>query len=169
MRSKDKNFCVFLMIVSETIDLVLDWDFIYEIYKISPEVDERHWIFLFAIWGTILYLLTLAILCVDLCDDNENPCYPWLSLLSTVTEDLPQIIFAIAVACHTKRLISWVQIAKAVYGTFEPLMRAANLFTKREKSKKTFNTASHACDMFFCFVLCACSLHLCIILSLPPK
>lgn len=33
MCSEDKNFCVFLMIVFEIIDFVLDWDFIYEINK----------------------------------------------------------------------------------------------------------------------------------------
>lgn len=177
MRSDDTNCFLLFMIVSETIDLFLDWDFFYEINKSSENVDERHWILGFAIWGTILYIFTFVSLCCDLCndEDKENPCSPWLSLLSTVTEDFPQIILAIAVAGHTTRLISWVQIAKAVYGIFEPYVRATKLIAERENNKKTFNTASHdyECqkffDMIFCFGLCAFSFFLCIILSLPAN
>lgn len=177
MRSKDTDFCVFLMIVSETIDLFLDWDFFYEINKTSQNLDETQWIKVFAIWGTILYAFTLVSLCYDLCndEDTENPCSPWLSLLSTVTEDFPQIILAIAVAGHTTHLISWVQIAKAVYGIFEPYIRAIKLIDESENNKKTFNTASHdyecpkSIDMFFCFVLCVCSVLLFIILFFNAK
>lgn len=177
MRSDDKNCFVLFMIVSETIDFFLDWDFVYEINKSSQNVDERLWILGFAIWGTILYFSTFVSLCYDLCndEDKENECSPCLSLLSTVTEDFPQIILAIAVAGHTTHLISWVQIAKAVYGFIEPLIRAANLSTERENSKKTFNTASHdyECqkflDMIFCFVLCLCSALLFIILLFNAK
>lgn len=177
MRSDDTNCYVLLMIVSETIDLFLDWDFFYEINKSSENVDERHWVLGFAIWGTILYVFTFVSLCCDLCNDvdKENPCSPSLSLLSTVTEDFPQIILAIAVAGHTTHLISWVQIAKAVYGFIEPFIRATKLSTEREKSKKTFNTASHdnECekffDMIFCIVLCVFSVALFIILLLPAK
>lgn len=170
MRNGDTNCFVFLMIVSETIDLFLDWDFLYEINKSSENVNEsaRQWILGFAIWGTFLYLLTFFSLCCDLCsdEDEENPCSPSLSLLSAVTEDFPQIILAIFVASHSTHLISWVQIAKATYGFVEPLIRADRLYREREKSKKTFSTGSHDykcqkfCDMIFCSMLCVCSVAL---------
>lgn len=77
------------MIVSETINLILDWDFVYEINKSSEDKDEssKQMILGFAIWGTFIYFLTFISLCCDLCndEDEENPCSPWLSLLSTVT------------------------------------------------------------------------------------
>lgn len=177
MRSDDTNCYVLLMIVSETIDLFLDWDFLYEINKSSENVDERHWVLGFAIWGTILYVFTFVSLCCDLCndEDEENPCSPSLSLLSTVTEDFPQIILAIVVARHTAHLISLVQIAKAAYGFIEPLIRAVKISAEREKSKKKFSTESHnyECqkffDMIFCILLCVCSVALFVVLILPAN
>lgn len=138
MHSDDTNCFVLFMIVSETIDLFLDWDFFNEINKSSQHVDERHWNLGFAIWGTTLYVFTFVSLCCDLCndEDKENPCSPWLSLLSTLTEDFPPIILAIVVAGHTTRLISWVQIANAFYGSFEPLTLAATFSIEKKKEKR---------------------------------
>lgn len=179
MRNEDTNCWIFFMIVSETIDLILDWDFVYEINKSSENVDEisKQLIRWFAIWGTILYFLTVVSLCCDLCndEDKENPCSPSLSLLSTVTEDFPQIILAIVVARHTTHLISLVQIAKAVYGLIEPFIRAVKISAERENSKKKFSTESHdyECqkffDMIFCILLCVCSFALFVVLILPAN
>lgn len=145
--------------ISKTIDLLLDWYFIHEINNCPKHVDEstKQYIIILAIWGTSLAL------CRFVCgnNDDENACK--LSLLSTITKDFPQIILAIVSATH---LISFVQIAKAVYGIIEPFKRAVNLFNDREKSKKSFRKKSHDydtitfLDMTSCCVLCLCSIYL---------
>lgn len=116
-------------------------------------------IIIFAFWGTFLYFLTLCFVCGNNDDENART----LSLLSTITEDFPQIILAIVLATH---LISFVQIAKAVFGILDPLIRGVNLFNDRKKSKKSFRKLSHDydkitfCDMISCCVLCLCSIYL---------
>lgn len=167
MRSEKETCFLLFMMVSETVDLILDWDFAYEIAQSSdPNVQStKNWILGFAIWGTFLYLTTIVFLCCDLfdSDDEEHPCMASLSLLSTVTEDMPQIVLAITVARHTTHLISLVQILKAVYGIIEPLVRAIKLSCDRKHSKKTFRSPSHDNECQKCFdmicssILCVCS------------
>lgn len=167
MRSEKETCFLLFMMVSETVDLMLDWDFAYEIAQSTdPNVQStNHWILGFAIWETVLYILTIVFLCCDLCngDDEEHPCSASLSLLSTVTEDMPQIVLAIIVASHTTHLISVVQILKAVYGIIEPLVRTIKLSCDRKHSKKTFKNPSHdnECqkflDMLCSSILCVCS------------
>lgn len=179
MPREGKTCVVFLVFLSETIDLFLDWDFIYEIDKSSQHVDEstKQWIQVVWIWEVILYLFTLASLCLDCCidDDEENPLTTFLSCLSTMTEDFPQIVLAIVVACRTTHLISWVQIAKAVYGVIEPFLRFSKISNDIDRSRQSFRTAfpCYEClksfDMFFCFLLCACSVGLLIIFLLPAN
>lgn len=56
-----------------------------------------------------------------------------------MTEDLPQIVLAISVARNVKKLISWVQIAKAVYGVIdEPLLRLKKNGNDVDRSRRSF-------------------------------
>lgn len=167
MRSEKEICFLWFMMVSETADLILDWDFAYEIAQSTdPNVQStKHWILGFAIWGTVLYIFTIIFLCCDLCisDDEEHPCTASLSLLSTVTEDMPQIVLAIIVASRTTHLISVVQIMKAVYGLIEPLIKTIKLSCDRQNSKTSFRNPSHDNECQKCFdilcssLLCVCS------------
>lgn len=142
MRREDKTCAVFLVFLSETIDLFLDLDFIFEIDKSSQYVHKstQQWILGVSIWGIFLYFMTLCSLCFVCCtDDNEETlCSTFLSCLSSMTEDLPQIFLAISVARNTKKLISWVQIAKAVYGVIEPLLRLKKIGNDVDRSRQSF-------------------------------
>lgn len=174
MPREDKTCTVFLVFLSETIDLFLDLDFISEIDESSQNVDEstKQWILGVSRWGIFLYIMTLFSLCFTCCndDDEENPCATFLSCLSTMTEDFPQIVLAIVVAWRTTHLISWVQIAKAIYGVTEPFLRFINISDDIDRSRQSFRTSfpCYECltffDMCFCCVLCACSVFLLIIL-----
>lgn len=84
--------------------------------------------------------MTLISLCSDYCDDDdeENPCLTFLSCLSTMTEDLPQIVLAISVARKAKKLISWVQIAKAVYGVIEPFLQLKKIGSDVDRRRRSF-------------------------------
>ena len=118
--NSDKKNCLFLIMISESIDVILDWDFYYEISHDShSDIDNivKDFILVFAVWGTILYFITVISLCVYCCgdEDEENSCTTYISLLSTCTEDLPQKALAIIVAGSTSHLISKVQIAKKLY------------------------------------------------------
>ena len=100
MPSDKKNCYLFLIMISESIDLILDGDFYYEISH-----------------GSHSDFITVISLCVYCCgdEDEENSCTTYISLLSTCTEDLPQKALAIIVAGSTSHLISKVQIAKKLY------------------------------------------------------
>jgi hypothetical protein len=122
----------------EIADLFLDWDFYAEIRKTGLVAEEtEHYILGFAILGTLLFLGTVLNKCVTVCDDRfeeeDDTCGTVLSLLSTVFEDLPQIILALIVASTTTGLLSPIQIVKAVYGIIEPLIQIA--LNCREYSK----------------------------------
>lgn len=54
MRSEKETCFLLFMMVSETVDLILDWDFAYEIAQSTdPNVQStKYWILGFAIWGT---------------------------------------------------------------------------------------------------------------------
>lgn len=164
MRREDKTCAVFLVLLSETIDLFLDLDFISEINKSSQYVNEstKLWILGVSIWGIFLYIMILINLCFACCndDDEENPCATFLSCLSTMTEDLPQIVLAISVARKAKKLISWVQIAKAVYGVIEPLLRLKKIGNDIDRRRQSFK-ATFPCyeclkflDASSCMLLC---------------
>lgn len=108
---KDTRYFWFI-IDSETLDLILDWTFTYQInHHNDPHVEQSIKIRIlgFAIWGTMLYILTIISLFCDSHnddDDEECSCIVSFSLLSTVTEVLPQIVLAINVAHHMTHLIS---------------------------------------------------------------
>jgi hypothetical protein len=126
----------------EIADLILDWDFYIEIKDLDIIAEEIIYCILsFAIVGSLLFLCTFINKCVTVCDDGydeeDDTCGTVLSLLSTVIEDLPQIILALIVAFNTKDLLSPVQIVKAVYGIVEPAIQI--ILNWREYSKLTKN------------------------------
>lgn len=89
------------------------------------------------------------------------------SLLSTVTEDLPQIVLAINVAHHMTHLISVIQILKAMYGVIEPIVRITKISNDMDEKNMTNKHASTKCqklfDGAFTFILCLSSCVLCIL------
>jgi hypothetical protein len=139
----------------EIADLALDWDFFDEIKDVDLIADEiRYCILGFAILGTVLFLGTVLNKCVTICDDGyeeeEDRCGAVLSLLSTVFEDLPQIILALIVAFNTTDLLSPVQIAKAVYGIIEPIIQIAlngREYSKLRKNIWDDNTCAKGCKI----------------------
>lgn len=163
MRTADDNSWIFFMIISETVDMIMDWTFYAKLQQGSPTgVSEItiNWIYGFAVWGTIIYICTILSLFVDCCSDeeHENSCTSALSFLSTVSEDLPQTFCAIIVAWRTSHVISWVQIVKALYGIIEPLIRARNIFTEIEKKVYGRNSVTERIKGFDM----ACSVLLCV-------
>ena len=169
MNSDKKNCCLILIMISESIDLILDWDFYYEISHGShSDINNilKDVILVVAVWGTILYLITVISLCIDCCgdEDEENSCTTYLSLLSTCTEDLPQIVLAIIVAGSTTHLISKVQIAKAVYGIIEPLIRSISICRERGDNRNMRRDSGVECAKFFdmciSFMMCLSALGL---------
>lgn len=163
------------IIVSETLDLILDWTFTYQIdYHNDPHVEQstKNRILGFAIWGTMLYVLTIIFLFCDSQndDDEECSCIVFFSLLSTVTEDLLQIVLAINVAHHMTHLISGIQILKAMYGVNKPIVRITKI--SNDMNEKNM-TNKHACtkyqklfDGVFSLILCLCSCVLFILVML---
>lgn len=139
--------CLSYVFFSETIDLMLDLEFISEIDKSSENVDEstKQWILGVSRWGIFLYIMTLVSFCLTCCndDDKENPCLTFLSCLATMTEDFPQIVLAISVAHHTTctQLISFVQIAKAVNGVIDPFLRFNNISNDIDRRRQSFKTS----------------------------
>ena len=145
MRTADNDCWILFTVIFETVDLYLDWKFYEKLQQESlTGVSENtiNWIYGFAVWATVIFICTFLCLIVDCCSDeeHENSCTSVLSLLSTVSEDLPQISLAIYVAWNTSHVISWVQIGKALYGIIEPWIRAGNILT--EIDKKVYNRNS---------------------------
>ncbi|XP_061195717.1 uncharacterized protein LOC133203938 [Saccostrea echinata] len=156
-----------LSMFSEIIDLFLDWDFFYEVNKSSVvENNVKSAIQGFAILGTVLFVFTFISQSCDACsdDEEENPCTPTLSLVSTALEDFPQIILAIIVAMHTSELISWIQISKALYGIIEPAIRITVILEERENSRQNFRESPYLCakhcDMCISGIILMCSIAL---------
>lgn len=140
-----KVFRFLFTLALELLDLVFDWVFYYEISK-TDEVnyEVRTSIIAFAVVGSVLFLLIVAdkinLFCCMYGEEEENACSIGLSILSTVIEDLPQIVLAIIVALTTKELVSPVQIAKAGYAILEPfiqiVMNAVEICKMRKKYKQ---------------------------------
>ena len=168
MHSDRKNCCLFFIIISKSLDLILDWDFYYEIpYSSHTDINKiaKDVILCFAVWGTILYIITFISLCIDIRGNKneENPCTTYLPLLSTCTEDLPQLVLAIIVAGSSSHLISKVQIAKAAYGIIEHLIRFILIFIEIGNRKKYRNSdvdVAKFFDMCISFILCLFALGL---------
>lgn len=169
---KDTRYFWFI-IDSETLDLIFDWTFTYQKNNHNdPHVERsiKMRILGFAIWGTMLYILTIISLFCDSHnddDDEECSCIVSFSLLSTVTEDLPQIVLAINVAHHMTHLISVIQILKAMYGVNEPIVRITKISNDMNEKNMTNKHASTKCqklfDWAFSLILCLSSCVLCIL------
>lgn len=165
---------VFLFIVTlllEIADLILDWDFYVEVSKTDLIGDKiRYSILGFAIFGTILFLCTIITKFIGICDSDDDDqdeedgaCAVTLSLMSTLLEDLPQIILALIVAFRTKDLISPVQIVKAGYGIGEPIIQliiCVCQYCRMNRNiwdKNTCRMSSKIFEMFLSCVLIICS------------
>lgn len=169
-----------LTLVLEVADLILDWDFYAEVSKTDLIGDRiRYSILGFAIFGSILFLITIITKFIWICniddddqDDDNGACALTLSLMSTLLEDLPQIILALIVAFSTKELISPVQIVKACYGIGEPiiqLMVYACQYCRMKKNTRDRNNFRMKCkkfEMFLSLILIICSVILLIDLKL---
>lgn len=136
-----------LHLVSETMDLILNWTFTYQInHNIDPHLEQsnKHHILGFTIWETMLYVLTIISLFCDSHNDfdAEHSCMASFSLMSTVTEDLPQTFLAINVARRLTHLISCIDILKAMNGVIEPIIRITNI--SKDMIEKNI-TNIHAC------------------------
>lgn len=82
----------------------------------------------------------------DAQDEENSTSAVTLSLMSTLLEDLPQIILALIVAFNTDKLISPVQIVKACYGIAEPILQfIINAIQYCQMKKNTWN--SNGCSM----------------------
>lgn len=164
-----------LTLLLEIADLILDWDFYVEVSKTDLIGDKvRYSILGFAIFGSILFLFTIITKFIGICDsddddqDEENgTCAVTLSLMSTLLEDLPQIILALIVAFNTKELISPVQIVKAVYGIGEPIIQLILYACQYRRMKKNFwnsNECGMSCKIFE--MILSCILIICSIILL---
>lgn len=179
MSNGNDNCFAIIMIVVETINFCLDWKFSNIVMNTSEPLGEniKQCSWWFSSCGIFVYPLTLLSLCCDLIrdDDNENPCSPALSLVSTITKDIPQAVVAIVVACLTTNLSFGVQFLKSLLGIIVPFIRVIKIFYDFEQRKKIFRTASdnYECMKFFeevfCYILLSCSFVQFIVLLLPSK
>ena len=124
-----KTFLFLYTIAAEIADLVLDWEFYYEITKNAVVQDWiEYGILSFAIIGSIFFVLIIIdkidkFCCREPYEEEDDACAVGLSLASSICEDLPQLFFAITVALTVEELLSPVQIAKAVYAIVEPFVK----------------------------------------------
>lgn len=174
-----KVFRFLFTLALELIDLVLDWEFYYEISKtdeVNYEVQTS--ILAFAVVGSFLFLLIVAnkinlFCCNEYGDDEEeDACSIGLSLLSTIIEDIPQIVLAIIVALTTKELVSPVQIAKAAYAILEPfiqiVMNAVEIHDINKQHKPNIGRKNcKIVEIFISVILMICSITLVINLVKP--
>lgn len=174
----DKSFAMF-MVVAEAINIYLDWKFCNEVMKTSEPLSDniKQCCWWFSSWGIFIFLPTLLSLCCDLIryDDNENPCSLVLSLVSTITKDIPQVGVSLVVACHKTTLSTGVQFLKSLHGIIVHFIRGIKILNDFGQRKKTFSTAfdDYECMKFFegvfCFISFICSVALLIVLLLPSK
>lgn len=153
-----------LKLALEVGDLILDWDFYVEGKTDLIGDKVRFSILGFAIFGTILFLCTVITKSYGISnsddddqDEENSTCAVTLSLMSTLLEDLPQIILALIVAFGTEKLISPVQIVKACYGIAEPIIQLIiNVCQYRQMKKNTWNSngCSMSCKIFEMVLSC---------------
>lgn len=174
MRNGNDNCFAMFMVVAEVINLSLDWKFSNEVMNTSEPLSDniKQFSWWLSSWGILVCLLTLLSLCCDLIrdDDNENPCSPALSLLSTFIKDIPQTVFVIVVACLTTHLLFWVQILKSLHGIIVPFIKSVKIIHDLEQRRRTASD-DYKClkwfERFFCCILSTCSVFLFIVLFLP--
>lgn len=125
--SLKRSFWISFLFALEAADLYLDWDFYVEVNSTEQEIQHKtqlkHAILVFAIFGSITFVLGLVSLYCDGTDNYEHLIYSTvMSLISTWLEDVPQIVLAVIIALWSSELISKVQIVKAGYAIFEALV-----------------------------------------------
>ena len=125
--SLKRCFWISFLFALEAADLYLDWDFYVEVNSTEQEIQHKtelkHAILVFAIFGSITFVLGLISLYYDGTDNYEHLIYSTaMSLISTWLEDVPQIVIAVIIAVWSSELISKVQIVKAGYAIFEALV-----------------------------------------------
>uniref|UniRef100_A0A8W8JCU7 Uncharacterized protein n=1 Tax=Magallana gigas TaxID=29159 RepID=A0A8W8JCU7_MAGGI len=174
-----KLFWFLFILTLEFGDLVLDWEFFYEISK-TDEVNYelQTSILAFAVVGSVLFILIVAnkiylFCCNEYGNHEEENAYSFgLSILSTFIEDLPQIVLAIFVALTTKELVSPVQIAKSVYAIVEPCIQIVMNVVEIRNMKKQYkqNKGRIICkviEIIISVIIVLCSITLLINLVKP--
>lgn len=109
MENRKRVLLFIFKLALEVADLILDWDFYVEGKTDLIGDKVRLSILGFAIFGTILFLCTVFTKCYGICnsddddqDEENGTCAVTLSVISTLLEDLPQIILALIVAFSTR-------------------------------------------------------------------
>jgi hypothetical protein len=125
--SPKRFFLITFVLVIELVDLVLDWNFYFEVDAIKQDIPHktelRYAILAFAVVGVITFIFGLFSLHYDARKDYKHLTFSTaLSMISTWLEDVPQIVLAVIVAVSSSELISKVQYAKAGYAIVEALV-----------------------------------------------
>lgn len=158
MRNKIDICFAIIMFVVETIKCCLDWKLTNNVMNTSEPLNEiiKQCCWWLSLWGTLVYLLTLLSLCCDLKrdEDNENPCSPVLSLVSSITKDIPQVVFAVVVAIFTRKVSFGVQFLKFLLEFISHIIRFVQIrydFKQREETSRTAS-ANYECLTVFEFI-----------------
>ncbi|KAK3085131.1 hypothetical protein FSP39_024895 [Pinctada imbricata] len=125
--SECKRFALVIQfLVLEVSDLGFDWDFYAEVSKSERfKGDAISWaIFVFAFWGTILFMLDGGWLIIAVCDGKPSEAEDVVNCLTTWTEDIPQMIMAVYIAVLVQEPITGlVQYTKAMLAILESAIR----------------------------------------------
>ncbi|KAK3084030.1 hypothetical protein FSP39_007050 [Pinctada imbricata] len=120
--------CVLVLqfVVLEVLDLIFDWNFYTEVSD-SKDFKEKpisRAIFVFALWGTALFVADFICLLLVVCKGKPSKAEDIVTCLTTWTEDVPQIVMAVIVASTVgKPITGWVQYTKAALGISESIIR----------------------------------------------
>ena len=122
-----KSFVLITLLGIELVDLVLDWNFYFEVDAIEQDIPHktelRYAILAVAVVGVITFFFGSISLHYDARKDYKHlTCSTALSMISTWLEDVPQIVLAVMVAVSSSELISKVQYVKAGYAIGEALV-----------------------------------------------
>ena len=153
---------ILFLFIMEAVDLALDWDFYAEI-----ETELKRAILVFAIFGTITFVLGLVSLYYDATKDYEHLTFcTIMSAISTWIEDFPQIVLAVIFAVSSSEVISNVQYVKAGYAISEASVHIMLSFWQlccrgdEYAEKPTYLTRLIILDVFGGAVILACSIFL---------
>ncbi|KAK3105310.1 hypothetical protein FSP39_022235 [Pinctada imbricata] len=144
MAKLHKKICqaLILIIILEVPDLVLDWDFYYEVMQSEqPEIrnatEAQRGILAFSIIGSLTFTIETMNLILVMCCDGCTYFLPGsFSLFSTLVEDIPQMALALYIAIIEETTITNVQFGKATFAVFEAFVRFAILIYYINKKNK---------------------------------
>ena len=146
-RKDKKKLCcgVFILLILEIPDLVLDWDFYVEIVRTDQKVIQDNQalklsILVFCCIASFAFVLEFINLLRNIFSSSLFFFPAVFSLITTLCEDLPQIILALYVAIiEDEHVHTNLQYAKAGFSIFEAFVRNALLiwyiFRKNQKAK----------------------------------